>query len=121
MWDCSAARIWLTRGDPPTCRCQDLLDQMIDELGSILGGLEDENCAKAYEFLKKRLNESFLFLAIHADELESRATGFKTSFWEEPSKVMALVQVRMGAKVWISSSIPRDGPCQPLWVEIFLA
>ena len=99
MWDCSAARIWLTRGDPPTCRYQDLLDQMIDELGSILGDLEDENCAKAYEFFKKRLNGRFLFLAIHADELESRATGFKTSFWEEPSKVMALVQVRIFAKV----------------------
>ena len=80
---------------------------MIDELGSILGDLEDENRAKAYEFLKTRLNESFLFFAIHADELESRATGFKTSFGEEPSEVLALAQVRMGAKGWISSSNPQ--------------
>ena len=72
-----------------------LFEQMIDELGSILGDLEDENCAKAYEFLKKRLNASYWFISICPFELERQAVGFKTSFREEPSEALALAQVRI--------------------------
>ena len=76
-----------------------LFEQMIDELGNILGDLKGVNCAEAYEFLKERLDASFLLFATHDDELKSQVTGFKISFMEEPSEALALEQVRIFAKI----------------------